>query len=105
MPTTISTHARSEPLNAQATTMKAIVQDQYGSADVLRLQEVQKPEVGDDDVLLRVHAAGVHIGDWHVMTGEPRLMRIMGFGSASVRPRRVFEAWTSRGASSRSAGT
>jgi len=59
--------------------MKAIVQDQYGSADVLRLQEVQKPEVGDDDVLLRVHAAGVHIGDWHVMTGEPRLMRIMGF--------------------------
>jgi NADPH:quinone reductase-like Zn-dependent oxidoreductase len=87
MPTTISTHARSEPLNAQATTMKAIVQDQYGSADVLRLQEVQKPEVGDDDVLLRVHAAGVHIGDWHVMTGEPRLMRIMGFGFRAPKAR------------------
>ena len=103
MPRTMSTHTRSERLNAQANTMNAIVQDQYGSADVLRLQEVQKPEVGDDDVLLRVHAAGVHIGDWHVMTGEPRLMRIMGSGSA--RPRRVFGAWMSRGRSSRSART
>jgi hypothetical protein len=44
MPTTISSHITSEPLNAHATTMKAIVQDQYGSADVLRLQEV--PEAG-----------------------------------------------------------
>ena len=87
MPTTISTNTRSEPLNAQATSMEAIVQDQYGSADVLRLQEVQKPEVGDDDVLLRVHAAGVHIGDWHVMTGEPRLMRVMGFGFRAPKAR------------------
>jgi NADPH:quinone reductase-like Zn-dependent oxidoreductase len=87
MPTTISTNTRSEPLNAQATSMKAIVQDQYGSADVLRLEEVQKPEVGDDDVLVRVQAAGVHIGDWHVMTGEPRLMRVMGFGFRAPKAR------------------
>jgi NADPH:quinone reductase-like Zn-dependent oxidoreductase len=60
--------------------MKAIVQDTYGSADVLRLREVDTPGIGDDDVLVRVHAAGVHIGDWHVMTGQPYLMRVMGFG-------------------------
>ena len=67
--------------------MKAITQDEYGSADVLQLQEIQKPEVGDDDVFLRVDAAGVHIGDWHVMTGEPRLMRIMGFGFRTPKAR------------------
>ena len=80
MTTTTPTPTRSTELNTHATTMQAITQDRYGSADVLHLEEVQKPEVGDDDVLLRVHSAGVHIGDWHVMTGEPRLMRIMGFG-------------------------
>ena len=60
--------------------MKAIVQDTYGSADVLRLREVDEPEIGADQLLVRVRAAGVHIGDWHVMTGEPYLMRVMGFG-------------------------
>jgi NADPH:quinone reductase-like Zn-dependent oxidoreductase len=84
---TILKHTTSKELNGQATTMRAIVQDQYGSADVLHLQEVDKPEVGDDDVLLRVHAAGVHIGDWHVMTGEPRLMRMMGFGFRAPKAR------------------
>ena len=47
--------------------MKAIVQDQYGSADVLELTDIDTPVVGDGDVLLRVHAAGAHIGDWHLM--------------------------------------
>ena len=103
MPTTISTHARPEPLNAQATTMKAIVQDQYGLSDVLRFQAVDKPEVGEDEVLLRVHAAGVHIGDWHVMTGEPRLMRIMGFGFRAPKAR--VRGMDGRGGSSRSART
>ena len=45
--------------------MQAIVQDKYGSADVLQLARIDTPEIGDDDVLVRVHAAGVHIGDWH----------------------------------------
>ena len=67
--------------------MKAIIQDQYGSPDVLTLQEIAKPEIGDDDVLVRVHAAGVHIGDWHLMTGEPYLMRIMGFGFRAPKAR------------------
>ena len=60
--------------------MKAIVQDRYGSADVLELTDIDKPVVGSGDVLLRVHAASAHIGDWHVMTGLPYLLRILGFG-------------------------
>lgn len=61
-------------------TMKAIVQDHYGSQDVLKLRDIDKPVVGKDDVLVRVHAAGLHIGDWHVMTGLPYMLRIVGFG-------------------------
>ena len=58
--------------------MKAIVQDTYGSADVLELTDIDVPVAGDDDVLLRVHAAGAHIGDWHFMTGLPYLIRMAG---------------------------
>jgi NADPH:quinone reductase-like Zn-dependent oxidoreductase len=62
-------------------TMRAIVQDQYGqTVDVLRLAEIDRPKIGDDDVLIRVHAASVHIGDWHVMAGLPYLLRVVGFG-------------------------
>src|SRR2546421_616175 len=61
-------------------TMKAIVQDTYGSPDVLELREIDKPVVEDDEVLVRVHAAGVDQGVWHLMTGMPYLMRIAGFG-------------------------
>ena len=60
--------------------MKAIVQDVYGSADVLKLAEIEKPEPAEGEVLVRVHAAGVDRGVWHLMTGEPYLMRILGFG-------------------------
>ncbi|MGB9339273.1 MAG: NAD(P)-dependent alcohol dehydrogenase [Polyangiales bacterium] len=59
--------------------MKAIVQDRYGSVDVLRLQDIDRPELGDDDVLVRVLAAGVDPGVWHLMTGLPYLVRL-GFG-------------------------
>ncbi|MFC4014224.1 NAD(P)-dependent alcohol dehydrogenase [Nonomuraea purpurea] len=55
--------------------MKAIIRDAYGPADVLRLGEVKKPVPGDDDVLLRVHAAGVDMGVWHLLEGVPYLMR------------------------------
>src|SRR5207244_1802645 len=61
-------------------TMKASVQDTYGSPDVLELREIDKPVVGDDEVLVRVHAAGVDQGVWHLMAGVPYLMRIAGFG-------------------------
>ena len=59
--------------------MKAIVQDRYGSADVLRLRDIDRPELGNDDVLVRVLAAGVDPGVWHLMTGLPYLVRL-GFG-------------------------
>jgi NADPH:quinone reductase-like Zn-dependent oxidoreductase len=60
--------------------MKAIVQDSYGSANVLELGDVEKPQPRDDDLLIRVHAAGVDLGVWHLMTGLPYLVRVMGFG-------------------------
>jgi NADPH:quinone reductase-like Zn-dependent oxidoreductase len=87
MPATLATPAQSQGLNAHTTTMKAVTQAQYGLPEVLQLEEVQQPPVGNDDVLLRVHAAGLHIGDWHVMTGEPRLMRIVGFGLRAPKAR------------------
>src|SRR3954453_13762991 len=55
--------------------MKAIVQDTYGSADVIHLREIAKPEIGENDVLVRVRAASVHVGDWILMTGSPFVMR------------------------------
>jgi NADPH:quinone reductase-like Zn-dependent oxidoreductase len=58
--------------------MKAIVQYAYGSVDVLELRDVDKPLVADHDVC--VHAAGVNPGVWHLMTGVPYLMRILGAG-------------------------
>jgi NADPH:quinone reductase-like Zn-dependent oxidoreductase len=57
--------------------MKAIVQDRYGSPDVLRLTEVDKPVAGDNEVLVRIHAAALNAADWHVMRGDPYLARLM----------------------------
>ncbi|MEO1396400.1 MAG: NAD(P)-dependent alcohol dehydrogenase [Cyanobacteria bacterium J06634_5] len=57
--------------------MKAIVQSEYGSADVLRLEELEKPTVADDKVLVSVQGAGVHAGDWHLMRGTPFLIRLI----------------------------
>ena len=60
--------------------MKAIVQDVYGSADVLELRDIDPPVIGPDELLLQVHAAGVEPGVWHIMTGLPYLVRVMGYG-------------------------
>jgi NADPH:quinone reductase-like Zn-dependent oxidoreductase len=62
--------------------MMAIVQDEYGPApeDVLRLEEVDKPTIGPNEVLVRVHAASVDRGTWHVMAGLPYPIRLAGFG-------------------------
>jgi NADPH:quinone reductase-like Zn-dependent oxidoreductase len=60
--------------------MKAIVQNRYGSADVLELREVDQPAVGDRQMLVRVRAASVHADVWHVMRGVPYVLRIMGAG-------------------------
>jgi NADPH:quinone reductase-like Zn-dependent oxidoreductase len=60
--------------------MKAIVQDTYGSPDVLELKDIDKPVAKDDEVLVRVHAAGLDRGVWHVMAGLPYPIRLAGYG-------------------------
>jgi NADPH:quinone reductase-like Zn-dependent oxidoreductase len=60
--------------------MKALTQDRYGSADVLEMRDVAKPTPGEGEVLVRVVAAGMDRGAHHFMTGEPYLMRMLGFG-------------------------
>jgi NADPH:quinone reductase-like Zn-dependent oxidoreductase len=67
-------------LGVNRPTMKAIVRDTYGSAGVLELRDIDKPEIGDDEVLVRVRAAGVDQGVWHVMTGLPYPIRLAGYG-------------------------
>jgi NADPH:quinone reductase-like Zn-dependent oxidoreductase len=78
--------------------MKAIVQERYGSPSVLELREVDEPVAGKDQVVVRVRAASVHADVWHVMRGQPYVLRIMGAGlqaqgsrsgHGSGRPRRV----------------
>jgi len=65
--------------------MKAIMQDRYGSADVLELRDVEDPAVGEGDVLVRVHAAGCGPDVWHLMTGLPYFVRpILGFRRPKV---------------------
>ena len=82
---------RSSPLDLQtdvtpvvtgAAAMSAVVQDKYGTVpeDVLRFDEVRRPAVGDDGVLLRVRAASVDRGTWHIMAGLPYPIRVAGFG-------------------------
>ena len=68
--------------------MKAIVQDEYGSANVLRFEDVEAPVAGTGEVLLRVGAASAFIGDWHVMTGSPYAIRLVsGLRSPKQRVR------------------
>jgi NADPH:quinone reductase-like Zn-dependent oxidoreductase len=56
--------------------MKAITQDRYGSVEVLKTQDIDRPEIAENEVLVRVHAASIHIGDWVLMTGVPYVMRL-----------------------------
>jgi NADPH:quinone reductase-like Zn-dependent oxidoreductase len=60
--------------------MRAIVQDAYGATDVLRLAEIDMPDIAASEVLVKVRAAGLDRGTWHLMTGQPYLMRLIGFG-------------------------
>jgi NADPH:quinone reductase-like Zn-dependent oxidoreductase len=66
--------------------MKAIVQSRYGSPEVLRLEEIYKPVVKDDDVLVRVRAAAVNIGDWHLLRGMPYVVRLVSGVRGPRRP-------------------
>jgi NADPH:quinone reductase-like Zn-dependent oxidoreductase len=65
--------------------MKAIVQERYGSPDDLELREVDEPEVGEDEVLVRVRAASLHPDVWHVVCGRPYVLRLMGGGFSKPR--------------------
>lgn len=67
---------------AGGTTMTAVVQDRYSSApeDLFRVAEIDRPVPGDDEVLVRVRAASVDRGTWHIMSGLPYPIRLAGFG-------------------------
>jgi NADPH:quinone reductase-like Zn-dependent oxidoreductase len=69
--------------------MKAMTQDRYGSADVLALDDIAVPVAGDDEVLIRVRAAGIGPDVWHLMTGRPYLVRLMGVGLRKPKTRVV----------------
>jgi NADPH:quinone reductase-like Zn-dependent oxidoreductase len=70
------------PVTTGSQAMTAVVQDRYGPApeDVLRVARIDRPTIGDGDVLVRVHAASVDRGTWHVMAGLPWPIRLAGFG-------------------------
>ena len=76
-------------------TMQAIVQDLYGQPDILELRETRKPIFGHDEVLVRVHASSANPYDWHLMTGLPRLARLLGrsAGFGFRRPLKRGRGW------------
>jgi NADPH:quinone reductase-like Zn-dependent oxidoreductase len=83
MQTTQLDKLRAPPgLTAGGTTMTAMVQDRYGSAPegLFRLAKIDRPTIGDDEVLVRVRAASVDRGTWHIMSGLPYPIRLAGFG-------------------------
>lgn len=75
--------------------MKAIVQDRYGPVEVLRPAEVERPEPGAGEILVRVRAAGLDPGVWHLMTGLPYMTRLMGFGLRAPKDR--VRGWDAAG--------
>jgi NADPH:quinone reductase-like Zn-dependent oxidoreductase len=75
--TTFIGGSRSGQGDQLADVMSAVVQDGYGTSDVLRLARIAVPEVGRREVLIRVRAAGLDRGTWHLMQGKPRLLRLV----------------------------
>lgn len=63
-----------------STTMRAITQTAYGTSDVLRLATIPRPTIADQEVLVRVRAAGLDRRTWHLMAGRPYLIRALGLG-------------------------
>jgi NADPH:quinone reductase-like Zn-dependent oxidoreductase len=76
LPSTLNVGKSSGQEKPAADTMQALVQDGYGTSDILRLAEVARPQVGPHEVLLAVEAAGLDRGTWHLMEGKPRLLRL-----------------------------
>jgi NADPH:quinone reductase-like Zn-dependent oxidoreductase len=71
----------------QTTTMRAMVQDEYGGPEVLHAEQIDRPQIGDNEVLLRVHAAGVDRGAWHLIAGLPYPVRLAGYGVRAPKTR------------------
>jgi NADPH:quinone reductase-like Zn-dependent oxidoreductase len=69
-----------ETTDKVATSMRAVVQKDYGPARTLSLASIDRPELGPDEVMIEVVAAGVDRGVWHLMTGRPYLVRLAGYG-------------------------
>lgn len=69
--------------------MKAIVYHDYGSPDVLQLQEIEKPVAADNEVLIKVRAASVNPLDWHFMRGTPYIVRIVMTGLSKPKNPRL----------------
>lgn len=67
--------------------MRALVQDEYGPASVLKVSDVAEPDIGDDQVLVRVEAASLDRRVVHLVTGMPYVMRAMGFGLRAPKHR------------------
>jgi NADPH:quinone reductase-like Zn-dependent oxidoreductase len=65
---------------SETTRMRAVVTPRYGGADVVQEAVIGRPDIADDEVLVEVRAAGVDRGTWHLMTGTPYLIRVLGFG-------------------------
>jgi NADPH:quinone reductase-like Zn-dependent oxidoreductase len=77
----------SEQMVPPTDTMAAVVQDRYGDAGVLHQERIGVPEIAANEVLVRVHAAGLDRGTWHLMTGKPYLMRVAGMGFRGPKDR------------------
>src|SRR2546421_2495597 len=73
--------------NMENTHMRAMVYHTYGSPDVLKLEEVQKPVLQDDEVLIKVYAAAANAGDWHLLRGVPFLVRLV---SGVLKPKNTI---------------
>ena len=67
--------------------MKAIVQDRFGPPEVLRLADIHPPKIGSGDVLVRVHAAGLNPYDWHMLRGDPLIVRLIPGATGLTRPK------------------
>jgi len=81
--------------------MRAVVHDRYGSPNVLRLEEVERPEPKDDEVLVEIHATTVNRTDCHIRGAKPFLWRL--FGAGFLRPKQRGREATWRARLSRSA--
>ena len=60
--------------------MKAITRNEYGGPETLRFEDIDKPVPKDDEILIEVKAASLNVADWHMMTGTPYMVRLMGSG-------------------------